>query len=187
MLQEFWCASYEEACVYQCLAAHPDVVNFEEQRTRVDFVAEDGRSTFTRVDVHVLLRNWDEVLLSVKYDAKARRPGYLSQIASISRQAPRSIADRFAVASRFSFHPVYRECSRLIHLAKSGWDPEADRVVLSAANDLPENFRFGELVNHSGLGARAHRAAIRLIGDGDLDKHLLDPITENTLLTRRQM
>lgn len=184
VLQEFWCASYEEACVFKCLAAHPDVVNFEEQRTRVDFIADDGRATFTRVDAHVLLRNWEEVLFSVKYDQKARRLTYLREIESISRQAPRSIADRFAVASRFSFHAVYRECARQIHLAKSGWDPEADRIVLSSANDLPPTFRFEELVGRSGLGPRAYRAAIRLIGDGDLRKHLLDPIKPDTLLTR---
>jgi len=186
VLQEFWCASYEEACVFQCLAAHPDVMNFEEQRTRVNFIARDGRETFTRVDAHVLLRNGEEVLFSVKYDQKARRTSYLNEIASIAQQAPRSIADRFAVASRFSFHPVYRECARKIYLAKSRWDPEADKIVLSAANDLPATFRFGEVVERSGLGARAHRAAIRLIGDGDFRKHLLDPITEKTLLTREK-
>jgi hypothetical protein len=184
ILQEFWCASYEEACVYQCLAAHPDVVNFAEQLTRLDFIDDDGRETHTRVDAHVLLRCGEEVLVSVKYDEKARRATYLTEVASIASQSPQSTADRITTASRFSFHPSYRECVRQIQLSKSGWDPEADRIVLSIAELLPETFTFGNLVESSGLGPRGHRAAIRLIGDGDLHKSLLDPIVYDTRLAR---
>lgn len=175
MLQEFWCASYEEACVFENLSAHPDVVNIAEQLTRVDFINEAGDATHTRIDVHVLLRNQEEVLVSVKYDEKAKRPSYLAEVQSIAEQAPRSIADRLTVLSRFSFHPAYRGCARDIHRARRGWDPEADGLVLEAAVGLPGTFTFGQLLDRAALGPRGHRAAIRLVGDGDLRKHLLDP------------
>lgn len=183
-LQEFWCASFEEACVYENLAAHPDVVSFAEQLTRVDFIDDAGGPTFTRVDAHVLLKNWDEVLVSVKYDEKAKRPSYLAEVQSIAQQASRSVADRLTVLSRFSFPPTYRACARDIHRARRGWDPDADRIVLEAALGLSETFTFGQLVEHAAIGHRGHRAAIRLIGDGDIRKHLLDPFVPDTVCWR---
>lgn len=183
-LQEFWCASFEEACVYENLAAHPDVISFAEQLTRVDFLDDTGDPTHTRIDAHVLLRNWEELLVSVKYNEKARRPSYLAEVDNIARQASRSIADRLTVLSRFSFHPGYRACAREINRARRGWDPEADRVMLAAVADLPETFPFGLWVDRTDLGPRAYRAALRLIGDGDVRKHLLDPIAPDTFCWR---
>jgi len=183
-VQEFWCASFEEACVYENLAAHPDVMTFAEQLTRVDFINDNSDATYTRVDAHVLLRNREEILVSVKYDEKAKRPSYLAEVQNIAQQASRSIADRFTVLSRFSFHPTYRACARDIHRARRGWDPDADRVVLDAAAGLPESFTFGQLVDCAALGPRGHRALIRLIGDGDLRKHLLDPFDRDTVCWR---
>jgi len=181
-LQEFWCASFEEAQVYQNIAAHPEVVNFKEQLTRVHFVKEDGRASHTLVDAHVLLRNGTETLVSVKYDEKATRPSYRDEIESIAKQCPLEIADRFIIVSRYSFHSLYRSSAKAIHLARRGWDPEADQIVLEAANDLGGRFSFKDLVDHSELKNRAHRAAIRLIGDSDIGKNLLDPISEHTQL-----
>lgn len=181
MLQEFWCASFEEACVYENLAAHPDVMSFSEQLTRVDFINDADDATYTRIDVHVLLYDQEEVLVSVKYDEKSKRPSYLTEIHSIAQQASRSIADRLTVLSRFSFHPIYRGCARDIHRARRGWDPEADSTVLETAVGLSDTFTFGQLVDQAALGARGHRAAIRLIGDGDIRKHLVDPFAPDTL------
>lgn len=184
VLQEYWCGSYEEAQVYENLAAHPRVVNFKEQLTRVDFIDLDGSSTHTKVDAHVLLNNSEEVLVSVKYDEKARRPSYLAEVGNISAQCSPEIADAFAVMSRYHFHPAWRECARKIHLVRRGWDPEADHTVLNAARALPESFTLGELVNAAGLESRGWGAAIRLIGDGDIHKHPLD-LFGNDLICRR--
>ena len=183
-LQEFWCASFEEAQVYLNLAAHPDVINFKEQLTRVDFLKEDGSPSFTRVDAHVLLRDGTETLVSVKYDEKANRQSYQDEVAGIAAQCSREIADRFIIASRYSFHPAYRSCAKAIHQARRGWDPEADQIVLKAANDLGARFSFKDLVDHSDLKGRGRRAAIRLIVDSDIGKDLLDPIADDTELWR---
>ena len=67
--QEFWCASFEEASVYENLAAHPDVINLKEQFTRVDFVDLEGETTYTIVDAHVLLKDGSEVLFSCRTSA----------------------------------------------------------------------------------------------------------------------
>lgn len=184
VLQEFWCASYEESQVYLNLAAHPDTVNFKEQLTRIDYVDDAGKDRHTIMDAHLLLRNSEEVLVSVKYDEKARRPSYLEEIRKIAEQCSTEIADRIVVASRYHFHPVYRECARLIHLARRGWDPEADRIVQEVADDLGDRFLLQDLVDRSGLGNRSRRAAIRLIGDGDLKKRLLDPIAPQSIIWR---
>jgi hypothetical protein len=183
-LQEFWCASFEELCVYENLAAHPDVIGFAEQLTRVPFENINGERTHTLIDVHVLLRNQDEILVSVKYDEKARRASYLAQVEGIARQTPRSFADRLTVLSRFSFHPGYRACTKHILRARHGWDPQADEAVLAVAAKLPERFTFGDLLERAGLGSRGYRAAVRLIGDGDLRKHLLDPFAPDTTCWR---
>ncbi len=183
-LQEFWCASFEEAQVYLNLAAHPEVVNFKEQLTRVPYVKEDGRDSYTLVDAHVLLRNGKEVLVSVKYDEKANRASYLKEVANIASQVTSETADRFVIASRFSFHPAYRQSALAIHKARRGWDPEANDIVLEAANDLGARFTFKELVDVAGISGRGHRAAIRLIGDGDIGKHLLDGFDAGTELWR---
>ncbi len=180
-LQEFWCASYEEACVYQNLAGHRDVINFKEQLTRVDFVNEKGKATYTKVDAHVLLKDAKEVLFSVKYDEKSQRTSYIAEIAHIAGQCSRQIADRFNLGSRYAFHPIFRKCAAEIHSARRGWDPEADRIVLEVANDLGRPATFGELVELSSLGGRGQRAAIRLIGDGDIKKDHLDPFAVGTL------
>jgi hypothetical protein len=183
-LQEFWCASFEEAQVYLSLAAHPDVVNFKEQLTRVHFIKEDGEPSHTLVDAHVLLRDGTETLVSVKYHEKANRQSYKDEVADIASQCSRDIADRFIVVSRYSFHPTCRSCANEIHKARRGWDPQADQIVLEAANDLGERFSFKDLVDHSKLKGRGHRAAIRLIGDSDIGKDLLDPIADDTELWR---
>jgi hypothetical protein len=184
VLQEFWCASFEEAQVYENLAAHPDVVNFKEQLTRVDFIKPDGSPSHTKVDAHVLLRNGDELLVSVKYEEKARRPSYLAEVAAIAAQCSPEVADAFAVMSRYHFHPAWRECARKIHFARRGWDPEADYAVLEVVGRLPVSFTLGQLVEAAGLESRGWRAAIRLIGDGDIHKHPLD-LFENDVVCRR--
>lgn len=183
-LQEYWCGSYEEAEVLANLAAHPEVVNIMEQFTRVDYVDENGEDRFTKVDAHVLLASGEEVLVSVKYDEKANRASYLAEIAEIAAQCTGEIADRFIVASRYAFHRNWRETAKKIHFARRGWDPEADSIVLEAANSMPVSFRFDELVQKSGLEGRGWRAAVRLIGDGDLRKHPLDLIQDDTICRR---
>lgn len=180
VLQEFWCASYEEAAVYQNIAAHSDVINFKEQLTRVDFVGGNGKPTYTKVDAHLLLKDMNEVLFSVKYDTKARRKSYIEEIANIAGQCSRQVADRFNLGSRYAFHPVYRKCAAEIHKARRGWDPESDRIVLEAANDLGGAFSFGALIDRSMLGAKGYRAAVRLIGDGEITKNILDPFCPET-------
>jgi hypothetical protein len=183
-VQEFWCASFEEAQVYINIAGHPDVINFKEQLTNVPFCNLEGRETFTWVDAHVLLRNGDEVLVSVKYDEKARRKSYLDEVQNIAAQTPVEVADRFTVASRYLFHPNHRAFVKAIHKARRGWDPEADDTVLELSHHLGERFRFQDIVDASGLGHRAHRAVVRLVGDGDLRKDLLDPLAMETELWR---
>ncbi|ANT62197.1 hypothetical protein AYJ57_17370 [Salipiger sp. CCB-MM3] len=181
-VQEFWCASFEEAQVYLNIAGHPDVINFKEQLTTVPFRNLEGRDTFTRVDAHVLLRNGEEVLVSVKYDEKARRKTYLQEVENIAVQTPVEVADRFAVASRYLFHPNHRSSVEAIHKARRGWDPEADEAVLEIAKHLGERFTFQDIVDASGLRHRGHRAVIRLVGDGDIRKDLLDPFSPETEL-----
>lgn len=84
MLQEFWCASYEESLVYIYILGHPDFVNMREQFTRVDFIDGTGQPTFTKVDAHVLLKDGTEVLVSVKYHEKSVRPAYLDEVKLIA-------------------------------------------------------------------------------------------------------
>jgi hypothetical protein len=180
-LQEFWCNSYEEQQVCIIIAGHPEVVNLREQWTRVGYLDDAGRERHTRVDFHVLLANRAETLVSVKYDEKARRRSYLAEVGAIAAQTPRAVADRFAVVSRFSFHPVQRKCAEDVHHARRGWDPEADRIVLEAAHDLGATFTFRQLLDRARLENRGWRAAVRLIGDGDLAKHLLDPFAPDTV------
>jgi hypothetical protein len=179
-LQEFWCNSYEEMQVCIIIAGHPEVVNLREQWTRVGYLDDAGKERHTRVDFHVLLANRAETLVSVKYDEKARRRSYLAVVRAIAAQTPRAVADRFAVVSRFSFHPAQRKCAEDVHHARRGWDPEADRVVLEAAHDLGATFTFQQLLDRAALENRGWRAAVRLIGDGDIAKHLLDPFAPDT-------
>jgi hypothetical protein len=181
MLQEFWCASFEEACVYENIAAHPDVVNFKEQFTCLDYIDEAGNERFTHVDLTMLLADGAQALVSVKYDEKARRKSYLAEVANIAAQCSPEIADRFIVVSRYSFHPIYRKCAQQIHVARRGWDPEADLIILESANELVSATTLEELVDQSKLGERGWRAAIRMIGDGKIQKHRLDPITNTTM------
>lgn len=184
VLKEIWCASFEEASVYENLAAHPEVINLEEQLTRVDFVNLNGEKTHTRVDATVLLKDAAEILFSVKYDEKSRRASYLAEIANAAQQCNSSVADRFVVGSRYAFHPTYRKCAKQIHLARRGWDPEADRIVCDAAFDLGEEFTFARLIEKSQLSGRGWRAAVRVIADGDIQKDLLAPFAENTVCRR---
>jgi hypothetical protein len=184
VLKEIWCASFEEASVYENLAAHPEVINLEEQLTRVDFVNLNGEKTHTRVDATVLLKDASEVLFSVKYDEKSRRTSYLAEIANVARQCSSNVADRFVVGSRYAFHPIYRKCAEQIHLARRGWDPEADRIVCDAAFDLGDEFTFASLIERTQLSHRGWRAAVRVIADGDIQKDLLAPFAENTVCRR---
>lgn len=179
--QEFWCASYEEADVYKNIAANVDVMAMKEQFTRLDYTDRQGCPRFTKTDAHVLMRDGDEVLVSVKYDEKSRRPSYLAEIADIASQSLAPVADRFIVASRFHFHPTYRANAQKIHAERLKWDPEADRIVLEAANDFQGPFKIAELVEKSRLSFRGYRATVRLLGDGDITKDLLDPINDNTV------
>lgn len=184
MVQEIWCASYEEFSVNQNIVAHPHVVALREQLTRVDYINALGEPKHTRVDTHVIMRDNTEVLVSTKYDEKARRPSYLREVKLIARQCPSETADRFIVVSRYFFYPTYRKNAQTIHYARMSWDPEADRIVLEAANDLPDHFTVSDVVERSCLDGRGYRAAVRLIGDGDLEKRLLDPIANDTVCWR---
>lgn len=180
-LQEIWCNSAEESYAGVIIAGHPMVANVREQWTRLAYSDASDGNRHTRVDFHVLLTDGHETLVSVKYDEKARCGIYLTEVRAMAAQTSRLVADRFAVASRYSFHPARRKCAGLIHHARRGWDPEADRIVLNAAHDLGETFTFHELVETAKLEGRAWRAAVRLIGDGDIAKHLLDPFAPETL------
>lgn len=180
MVQEIWCQSFEEKEVVTNVAANPEVLAFREQAVRVDYL-EGATKHHTRVDLHVAMQDGTKRLVSTKYDEKARRQSYRDEVKAIALQCPREVADRFVVVSRYSFHPVYRACAEAIHYARLGWDPEADRIVLEAANDNPSEFTFGDLVEKSRLGARGFRAAVRLIGDGDIFKPKLAPIANDTV------
>ena len=181
VVQEIWCASFEEACVYQNIAANVNVVAIREQFTRLNYVDEELKARSTITDAHVLLRNSDEVLVSVKYNEKATRSSYKAEVANIARQSLSPVADRFIIASRYFFHPTYRANAMQIYHARMAWDPEADRIVLDAANDITGPFRFSDVVEKSRSGARGHRAMVRLLGDGDISMDQLDPINDRTL------
>lgn len=155
-----------------------------EQFTRIDYVDEDGGPRYTMVDLHVLLHDGFEILVSTKYAEKAQRASYVAEVAHIAGQVPRRTADGFIIATRAMFPKVFRDCAKTIHHARRGWDPEADFAVLEAAAALGDQFYFGELVERARLGARAHRAAIRLIGDGEIGKHLMDPFAQRTVCWR---
>ncbi len=64
------------------------------------------------------------------------------------------------MVSRFSFHPVQRNCAEDVHHARRGWDPEADRIVLKAAHDLGATFTFQQLLDRAALetGAGGRRS-----------------------------
>lgn len=181
-LQEFWCGSFEEAQVYENMAANPKVVGIKEQLTRTPYENLEGEPTYTLWDCTALMSSGAIILVSVKYDEKAKRRSYLDEVKKIASACRGSAVARAQVLSRFSFHKEARKRAREIHRARRGWDPEADRIVFEAANELGRRFTFDSLVETSRLGAAGHRAAIRLIGDGDIGKHPLDPFAADTLL-----
>lgn len=183
-LQQFWCASFEEAQVYENIAANPNVIAFREQLTRTPYVDLAGKDTHTLWDCNALMKTGATVLVSVKYDEKANRKSYLDEVANIAEQCSADIADSIRVVSRFSFHPASRQCAKDIQMARRGWDPEADRIVLEAANELGSRFTFEGLIDASRISdaGRGYRAAVRLIGDGEIGKHKLDLFETETQL-----
>lgn len=181
-LQEFWCASWEEYWVIKCVAAMPAACALAEQFTRIDYEDEDGKPRWTLIDLHVAMRDGFEYLVSTKYREKAHRPSYRAEIARIAKQVPRRVADGFAIASRFSFPKPVRACAEDVHHARRAWDPEADQAVQEAADALGDHFYFGELVDRSRLEeGRGWRAAVRLIADGEIGKHDMDPFEARTV------
>lgn len=179
MLQEILCDSWEEHEVALCLAALPWVREIREQAVTVPYHDANGRQTRQRIDF--LCRRSDGKLfaISVKYAAKARRPDYRAEIAALNRHLPPEVANRAMVLSRQHFHPQHRANAQQIHMARRGWDPDADRLVLDMARRQQEAFTLGALLGATGLEeGRGWRAALRLVGDGDIRLAQLERISE---------
>ena len=65
----------------------------------------------------------------------------------IAAQCLSGVADRFVVASRYAFHPVFRECTCKIHSIRRGRNRDADRRVMEAAKGLGTTFTFDQPVD----------------------------------------
>lgn len=186
MIQELWCNSWEEAQCIKQVAADPGVLTFREQYTKVMFPKEIGGHMSTVVDLTILRKNGATIFGSVKYKKKAERKSHLNEAEMIKSVAVPYLADAYVTVSRYSWHPTERENAALIDFCRMGWDPEADRITLDAANDNNGEQTIHALVTKTKLGGRAYRAAVRLIGDGDIKTRKLAAINKDCLVSGGQ-
>ena len=166
--------------------AMPDLWNLFDQPAPVSFVDIDGRQKTHRFDYLAELRNGSRVAFAVKPEDRAASLNFVATLQAIKRDMPESFADKIVLVTERERPRVSVRNAEILNFFRRCPDPEADDVIADLVGRLHGEVPIEELIEKSGLGARAFRAAFRAIYAGTLVANTHENITYSSIVAPRK-
>lgn len=145
--------------------AMPNLWNLFEQPEPVSFVDVDGKQRTHRFDYLAEFKDRSRVAIAVKPEARVYSLNFRQTLQAIKRDLPMGFADRVVLVTERERHPVEVRNAELLNFFRRRTDRDADLIVRDIIKQLSAEGTIAELVDKSGLGARAFRAVFRAIYD----------------------
>lgn len=164
----------------------PDLWNLIDQPKPVSFVDVDGRQRTHRFDYLAEFKNGLRVAIAVKPAERVMRLNFKATLQAIKRDLPLGFADRVALVTERERHKIEVRNAELLNFFRRCPDQEADSVVADLIEGLFGEVLINDLVQKSGLGARAFRATFRAIYAGLLNADTRHMISINTIVAPRK-
>ncbi|MBA4490638.1 TnsA endonuclease N-terminal domain-containing protein [Paracoccus sp. S1E-3] len=164
--------SKREQDVLYLLMARSDVVDVWDQPPPVSYRDAMGRQRNHTFDFLITLIDGRRIAIAVKPEAIAARQGFRETLQLIRAATPLGYARGIVLVTERSYTPSAARNAQKLHDFRRTPDPDADEVVASLVQDISGPTTIAELVQASGLGGRAFRAAFKAIYAGLL--HVLD-------------
>lgn len=162
--------------------AMPNLWNLFDQPKPVSFVEVDGRQRTHRFDYLAEFKGGERVAIAVKPLDRARKLNFKASLKAIKRDLPTGFANKVVLVTERERHRVEVQNAELLNFFRRCPDAEADSVISDLTNRLFGEISLTELINKSGLGARAFRAAFRAIYAGSLTANTRELITNNSII-----
>lgn len=166
--------------------AMPNLWNLIDQPKPVSFVDVDGRQRTHRFDYLAEFKNGRRIAIAVKPAERVERLNFKATLQAIKRDLPIGFADQVALVTERERHKVEVRNAELLNFFRRCPDQEADHIVAELIDDLFGEVPVIDLVQKSGLGARAFRATFRAIFAGRLNANTREHISVNTVVTPRK-
>ena len=149
--------------------ADPKVERIEEQVGPIDCVDASGRPFRHWLDQRIVYRDGTRVGMTVKPHEKAQRPEFREHMACVAAAAVPLFVDRFAIVTERHHDAVALRNAFLIHGCRRP-DPEADEAIGHVVAAMGYTVApLVDLAGRTGLGHRAMRALVRLLGRGVIE------------------
>lgn len=165
--------------------AMPNLWNLFDQPRPVSFVEVDGRQRTHRFDYLAEFKGGERVAIAVKPLERARKLNFKASLKAIKRDLPAGFADKVVLVTERERHRVEVRNAELLNFFRRCPDEDADRVVSDLIDRLFSEISLIELINKSGLGARAFRASFRAIYAGKLIANTRELISTNSIVAPR--
>ena len=162
--------------------AMPNLWNLFDQPKPVSFVEVDGRQRTHRFDYLAEFKGGERVAIAVKPLDRAKKLNFKASLKAIKRDLPTGFANKVVLVTERERHRVEVQNAELLNFFRRCPDAEADSVISDLTNRLFGEISLTELINKSGLGARAFRAAFRAIYAGSLTANTRELITNNSII-----
>ncbi len=162
--------------------AMPDLWNLIDQPKPVSFVDVDGRQKTHRFDYLAEFKNGRRVAIAVKPAERVERLNFKATLQAIRRDLPIGFADQVALVTERERHKVEVRNAELLNFFRRCSDEEADNIVFDLINGLFGEVPISDLVEKTGLGARAFRAAFRAVYAGRLNANTRENISINSIV-----
>ncbi|MBK4218081.1 Tn7 transposase TnsA N-terminal domain-containing protein [Paracoccus caeni] len=169
-----------EQAVLFLLLARRDVMDIREQPPAIQYLDAHGRTRIHTFDFLVTLDDGRRIAIDVKPAAIAERNGFRNTLKFIRAATPLSFADDIVLVTERSFCPSTARNAEKLHDFRRTKDGDADMAVADLISNMSDPMSIAELVQKSGLGGRAFRAAFRAIYAGllrTLDAGDILPVT----------
>jgi len=149
------------------LLADPEVETLIDQPPAITYT-RGGRQHLHTFDFLAVLRSGQRVAVACKASIRAELKDLAGFYRSIAHQIPRSFADRIVIFTELSFPQADIYNVGLLHDCRRDGPGSSDAAIAQYVGRLYGRTTIASLVEATGLGADAFRAAIRAIGDRTL-------------------
>ncbi|WP_289016264.1 hypothetical protein [uncultured Methylobacterium sp.] len=146
------------------LLADPSVETLIDQPPAIAYM-RNGRQHRHTFDFLAILSSGERVAVACKASMRAELKDLAGFYRSIAHQIPRSFATRIVIFTELSFFKADIYNAGLLHDCSRDPIGEADAAVAACAGGLYGRTTLGAVVEATGLGGDAFRAAIRAIRD----------------------
>lgn len=160
--------SKREQDVLYLLLARPDVADIWDQPPPVSYCDATGRKRSHTFDFLITLTDGQRIAIAVKPYSIAERQVFREVLQCIRAATPLSFANEIVLITERSYCPSAARNAQKLHDFRRTLDPEADSSIETLVRGLSGPTTIAKLVEASGLGGRAFRAAFKAIYAGVL-------------------